>query len=70
MSKAYVTINCDGAAFNPYTDKQVTVFDPAPEVARILRRLADKLDEDPQLWRRVANDTNGNMVATLVIEED
>lgn len=70
MSKAYVTINCDGDAFHTYTKKQVTVYDPAPEVARILRRLADKLDEDPQHWIRHANDSNGNMVASLVIEED
>lgn len=65
MSKAHVTIEANSSAFYNDADE----YDPAPEVARILRRLADKLDEDPQGWLRSAYDSNGNMVASLVIEQ-
>lgn len=53
-----ITIHTDGAAFDP---------DPRPEVARILRDLADRLEagHDPEKLR----DINGNAAGEVTIEE-
>jgi hypothetical protein len=53
-----VTINTDYAAFE----------DRNAELARILRRLADRLDEGLEHGRLL--DFNGNMVGRWAIEED
>lgn len=66
MSKAYVTIDTSNDAFH----NEAGEYEPALEVARILRELADRLEQDPQRTRVPASDTNGHLVASLVIEKD
>jgi hypothetical protein len=61
MSELTIEMSLDNAAFED---------DPAPEIARILRQLADKLegrgiDDEILLW-----DINGNRVGKAVIVMD
>ncbi len=61
MSELTIEMSLDNAAFED---------DPAPEIARILRQLADKLegrgiDDEILLW-----DINGNRVGKAVITTD
>lgn len=53
MATYSITIKTDNAAF---------ADDPAPEIARILRRLADRLEADGVAPERVLFDVNGNRV--------
>jgi hypothetical protein len=54
LTRFTVTISTDNAAFNP---------DPAPELARILRAIADRIDrgEDIRMYQTIL-DVNGNDV--------
>lgn len=54
-----IDMRCDNAAFDP---------DPNAEVARILRELADRV-EDSRLYDQVLHDVNGNQVGTLKVVE-
>lgn len=60
MLRATVEINLEGAAFWHNND-----FDPAPEVVRILRQLANEIernqpDANAVVWGTILRDLNGN----------
>lgn len=54
MARFTLTIDTDNAAFDP---------DPAPEVARILRQTADRVEAG--VTSGAARDINGNRVGTF-----
>jgi hypothetical protein len=54
MDRFALTINCTNAAFDD---------DPRPEIARILRELADRLDGG--ITQGGVHDVNGNTVGTF-----
>lgn len=61
MLRATVEINLENAAF--FDDDNV--FDPGPEIARILRNLATEIEqEQPRdgviIWGTILRDANGN----------
>ena len=62
-------IDTDNAAF--YDDSDGNDFDPGPELARLLRNLADTLDS-PEVHddSGTVRDINGNRVGTWEITEE
>ena len=58
--KAKIEINLDNDAFQPSA---------GPELARILRNLANDLDEHPDACEIVVVDINGNSVGHFEIEQ-
>lgn len=63
MLKATITINLEGAAFFDADDRH----DPGPEVARILRALAKRVDGDGETAGTL-RDANGNHVGDFDID--
>jgi hypothetical protein len=62
MAKFTVQIRCNNAAFDP---------DPAPEVARILREISDKINrEGLSGFFETIRDVNGNDVGAFAIKPD
>lgn len=62
--KVTIEVQCDNEAFHP---------DPGRELARILRKLADRIEEAaayPNEWEQALADANGNRVGCVVLEED
>ena len=59
--KAKIEINLDNDAFQPSA---------GPELARILRNLANDLDEHPDAYGIVVADINGNSVGHFEIEKE
>lgn len=68
MLRATVEINLENAAFF-----DGDTFNPAPEVARILRKLADgvaapMLGAKPTVWRALLGDSSGNTVGRFEMD--
>jgi hypothetical protein len=61
MSELTIEMNLDNAAFEG---------DPAPEITRILRQLADKIEERGIYDEILLRDINGNRVGKAVIVMD
>jgi hypothetical protein len=66
MSRFRLSIEIDNAAFF----NEIGKADPAPELVRILRELADRLEsgEDPSALLHI-RDVNGNMVGQALTED-
>lgn len=57
-SKVTITINTEKDAFNS---------EPSQELARVLRELADKIEQDTEVKSRWIRDINGNIVGQLAV---
>lgn len=62
MSRAIVEISLESAAFWHEGE-----FDPAPEVARLLRQLASEIERD-QPTAKILRDVNGNDVGQFEMD--
>ena len=63
-------LRCETAAFTHETnDERHGERNPGPEVARILRRLADELEGNPDFGANVLRDVNGHVVGSARFEE-
>jgi hypothetical protein len=68
MAKFTVNIDCDNAAF--CDDGDATASSAAPELARILREIADKIESGAQYdFSQTIRDINGNDVGRYAIKE-
>ncbi len=68
--KFTVSIDCGNAAFTaPYAD-DVTTETAAPELARILREIADQIEGGARYaWYQTVRDVNGNDVGRYALKE-
>lgn len=61
-----LSINCSNAAF--CDDENPTIQSAAPEIARILRDVADRLEQGERYnTHKNIKDINGNIVGTFVL---
>lgn len=62
MQRFHLTITAENAAFYP---------DPAPEIARILREVANRIEAGESFDKyRNLHDANGNIVGTFALKEE
>lgn len=62
--KVTIDVTCDNDAFHP---------DPGIELARILRKLAERVERSapyPHEWEQALADANGNRVGGLVLDDE
>lgn len=65
-----VKIDCGNAAFTDPRDGTVTTDSAASELARILREIADQLDNGVDYgWFKTIRDINGNDVGRYALKE-
>lgn len=62
-------IDTDNAAFQADTGDAYPAFSPGPELARTMRKLADRLDDGTDHTDGLLYDINGNRVGSWEITE-
>ena len=68
MARFKVKINTDSAAFGD--DDPAFADDPTPELARILRRIAEQLETESFHEFRTVYDVNGNAVGRYTLRDE